>query len=157
MKIGTLGTTAYHITAANFLSSKNLQWADFKFQRRSDPIWFSNPLYSFQGLDTLLPSKDLFAEFHFIHHDNGALINKIPFMKKTGISLAIGGGVMFVKEYKWQHYELFGGLERNFKFSKRRLRIGLYATIADGNKIDPTVSYKFSFAILDDRDMKWNF
>ena len=157
LKIGTLGTTAYHITASKFLSSKNLQWADFKFQRRSDPIWFSNPLYSFQGLDTLLPSKDLFAEFHFIHHDNGALINKIPFMKKTGISLAIGGGAMFVKEYKWQHYELFGGLERNFKFSKRRLRIGLYATIADGNKIDPTVSYKFSFAILDDRDMKWNF
>lgn len=157
LKIGTLGTTSYHITASKFLSSRNLQWADFKFQRRSDPIWFSNPLYSFQGLDTLLPSKDLFAEFHFVHHDNGALMNKIPFMKKTGISIALGGGAMFVKEFKWQHYELFAGLERNFKFSKRRLRIGFYTTIADGNKIDPTVSYKFSFAILDDRDMKWNF
>lgn len=157
LKIGTLGTTSYHLTASKFLSSRNLQWADFKFQRRSDPIWFSNPLYSFQGLDTLLPSKDLFAEFHFIHHDNGALMNKIPFMKKTGISIAIGGGAMFVKEFQWQHYELFGGLERNFKFSKRRLRIGFYATIADGNKIDPSISYKFSFAILDDRDMKWNF
>ncbi|MEN9998619.1 MAG: hypothetical protein RI922_1609 [Bacteroidota bacterium] len=156
-KIGTLGTSSYHITTGKFLSSKNLYMADFKFQRRSDPIWFSNPLYSFQGLDSSLPSKKIFYEGHFVHHDNGAIINKIPFMKKTGIGLVLGAGALYVKEYDWQHYEIFAGLERNFKFSKRRLRIGIYACASDGNKIDPRLNYKVSFAILDDRNMKWNF
>lgn len=156
-KIGTLGTSSYHITTGKFLSSKNLQMADFKFQRRSDPIWFSNPLYSFQGLDSSLPSRDIFYEGHFVHHDNGAIINKIPFMKKTGIGLVIGVGALYVKEYNWQHYELFTGLERSFKFSKRRLRLGIYGVISDGNKIAPRTNWKVSFALLDDRNLKWNF
>ncbi|MFN6013226.1 MAG: DUF5686 family protein [Flavobacteriales bacterium] len=156
-KIGTLGTSSYHVMTGKFLSAKNLQPADFKFQRRSDPIWFSNPLYSFQGFDTSLPSKDVFYEGHFVHHDNGAIINKIPFMKKTSIGLVMGVGALYVKEYDWQHYEAFAGLERSFKFSRRRLRIGIYGVISDGNQIKPKASYKVSFALLDDRNMKWNF
>lgn len=156
-KIGTLGTSSYHLTSGKFLSSKNLKPADFKFQRRSDPIWFSNPLYSFQGQDSSLPSEDYFLEGHFVHHDNGAIINKIPFMKKTGIGLVMGVGALYVKEFDWQHYEIFAGIERNFKFSKKRLRIGFYGVLSDGNKIEPRANYKFSFAILDDRNMKWNF
>ena len=156
-KIGTLGTSSYHVLSGKFLSSKNLYQADFKFQRRSDPIWFSNPLYSFQGLDSSLPSKDYFLEGHFVHHDNGAIINKIPFMKKTNIGLVMGVGALYVKEYNWQHFEIFTGLERNFKFSRRRLRLGVYAVASDGNKMDPRINYKVSFALLDDRNMKWNF
>lgn len=156
-KIGTLGTSSYHILTGKFLSTKNLQAADFKFQRRSDPIWFSNPLYSFQGFDTSLPSKDIFYEGHFVHHDNGAIINKIPFMKKTNVGLVMGVGALYVKEYDWQHYEMFAGLERSFKFSRRRLRIGIYGVVSDGNHIKPKASYKVSFALLDDRNMKWNF
>jgi hypothetical protein len=156
-KIGTLGTSSYHITSGKFLSSKNLYAADFKYQRRSDPIWFSNPLYSFQGLDSSLPSKKIYFEGHFVHHDNGAILNKIPFMKKTGIGLVVGVGALYVKEFDWQHYEMFAGLERNFKFSKRRLRIGIYGVMSDGNHIDPNFKYKISFAVLDDRNMKWNF
>lgn len=156
-KLGTLGTSSYHVLAGKFLSAKVLQVADFKFQRRSDPIWFSNPLYSFQGLDSSLPSKDIFYEAHFVHHDNGAIINKIPFMKKTRIGLVMGAGALYVKEFDYQHYEILAGLERSFKFSKRRLRIGIYGVLSDGNKITPTPAWKVSFAILDDRNMKWNF
>lgn len=156
-KIGTLGTSNYHIKTGTFLNSKQLKDADMKYNRRSDPFWFSNPLYSFQGLDTLLPTKRRIYEGHFIHHDNGAIINKIPFMKKTGIGLVFGAGALYVTEYKWQHYEVLGGLERNFKFSKRRLRIGIYGVVSDGNHIKPTVDWKISFAVLDDRSMKWNF
>ncbi len=156
-KIGTLGTSNYHIKTGTFLNSKQLKDADMKYNRRSDPFWFSNPLYSFQGLDTLLPTKRRIYEGHFIHHDNGAIINKIPFMKKTGIGLVFGAGALYVTEYQWQHYEILGGLERNFKFSKRRLRIGIYGVVSDGNHIKPTATWKISFAVLDDRSMKWNF
>ncbi len=156
-KIGTLGTSSYHLKTGKFLSSKNLKDADFKYNRRSDPFWFSNPLYSFQGLDSSLPSKEIFLEGHFIHHDNGALLNKIPFMKKTGIGLVLGCGGLYVKEFDWQHYEIFTGLERNFKFSKRKLRIGVYAIASDGNNIKPNTRWKVSFAVLDNRNLKWNF
>lgn len=156
-KIGTLGTSSYHIKTGEFLNSKSLKDADMKYNRRSDRFWFSNPLYSFQGLDSTLPTNKRIYEGHIIHHDNGAIINKIPFMKKTGIGLVIGAGILYVTEYKWQHYEVLIGLERNFKFSKRRLRIGIYGVISDGNHIKPTPGYKISFAVLDDKSMKWNF
>lgn len=156
-KIGTLGTSNYHIKTGQFFSSVSLKDADFKYHRRSDPFWFSNPLYSFQGLNVALPSKKFFIEGHFIHHDNGAIINKIPFMKKTGIGLVAGCGALYVKEFNWQHYEIFSGLERNFKFSKRKLRVGIYGVLSDGNHINPTTTWKVSFAVLDFRNMKWNF
>jgi len=156
-KIGTLGTSNYHIKTGTFINSKQLRDADMKFNRRSDPFWFSNPLYSFQGLDTLLPTKRRIFEGHFIHHDNGAILNKIPFMKKTGVGLVFGAGALYVTEFKYQHYEVLAGLERNFKFSRRRLRIGIYGVLSDGNNIKPTATWKISFAVLDDRNMKWNF
>ncbi len=156
-QLGTLGTSNYHIKAGKFLSSKNLKDADFKYQRRSTPLWFANPLYSFQDQDSSLPSKEYYLEAHFVHHDNGAIINKIPFMKKTGIGLVVGVGALYVAEYDWQHYEIFTGLERSFKFSKRRLRIGIYGVASDGNHINPRTAWKISFAVLDDRNMKWNF
>ena len=157
IKIGAFGTTSYHATGGKFLNSKNLREFDYKFHRRSDPIWFSNPLFSFQDLDTSLPTLDWYFEAHIIHHFNGALINKIPFMKKTRITSVAGGGYLFVPEHNWQHYEFFVGLERIFKFSRRRLRIGLYAVFSDGNQIDPRTTGKISFALLDRRQMKFNF
>ncbi len=78
-------------------------------------------------------------------------------MKKTGIGLVVGCGGLYVHEFKWQHYEFFSGLERNFKFSKRKLRIGVYGVLSDGNNLNPTTTWKVSFAVLDLRNMKWNF
>ncbi len=156
-KIGLLGTSSYNIKSGLFLNTKSLKDADQKFHRRSDPIWFSNPLHSFQALDSTLPSEKIYLEAHFIHHDNGAIINKIPFMKKTRIGLVLGTGALYVPEFNWEHYEVFAGLERNFKFSRRRLRIGIYGVLSDGNQIKPQTDWKISFAILDNRDLKWNF
>lgn len=156
-KIGTIGTSSYRVSGGLFTGTNNLRDPDFKFQRRSDPLWFSNPLYSFQGLDTLLRTDDMSLEAHFVHHDNGAIVNKIPFMKSTRIGLVLGGGALYVKEHDWLHYELLAGLERNFKLSRRRLRVGLYGVVSAGNKSPIRIDYKISFAILDDRSMKWNF
>lgn len=156
-KIGTIGTSSYNIKTGTFLNTKNLKDADQKYNRRSDPIWFSNPLYSFQGLDSTLPTQKIQFEAHFVHHDNGAILNKIPFMKKTRIGMVFGGGYLYIPEFNWHHYEFVYGLERNFKFSKRRLRIGIYGVLSEGNHINLTPSWKVSFAILDTRNMKWNF
>ncbi len=156
-KISTLGTSKYHLTTGRFLNQKILRAEDMKYHRRADPIWFSNPMYSYQDLDSTLPTQDWYFESHYIHHFNGALINKIPFMKKTRISTVVGGGYLWVPEHKWTHYEMYAGLERVFKFAKRRLRIGAYAAFSDGNQIKPRSTFKVSFAILDERSMKFTF
>ena len=156
-KISTLGTSKYHVTTGRFVNQKILRPVDMQYQRRADPIWFSNPMYSYQDLDSTLPTTDWYFESHYIHHFNGALLNKIPFMKKTRISTVAGAGYLWVPEHDWTHYEVYGGLERVFKFAKRRLRIGAYVTLSDGNQIDPRSSFKISFAILDERSMKFNF
>ena len=157
LKIGLLGTTSYHVNTGKFLSSKRLYDADYKYFRRSDPIWFSDPLNSFQGLDSSLPSKEIYYAAHLVHHDNGAILNKIPFMKKTRIGLVGGLGALYVQEFNWQHYEILLGLERVFKLSKRRLRIGIYCALSDGNNIEPNARWKVSFSMLDNRNLKWNF
>lgn len=156
-KIGTLGTTSYHANTGKFLSSKALYDADYKYFRRSDPIWFSDPLNSFQGLDTSMPTKKLYLAAHIIHHDNGAILNKLPFMKKARIGLVGGGALLYVPEHKWLHYEALVGLERVFKLSKRRLRIGIYCAFSSGNHSKPRTDWKISFALLDNRNLKWNF
>jgi hypothetical protein len=157
-KIGTIGTSSYHAKTGLFLNTKELYDADLKFQRRSDPIWFSNPLHSFQGLDSTYPTNNIFYEVHFVHHDNGSIINKIPFMKKTRIGLVFGGGYMYIPEHELQHAEIVAGLERNFKLSKRRLRVGLYGVLSTNNIDNRLIpDWKVSFAILNNRTMKWNF
>ncbi len=155
--LGLIGTSSYHITTGMFLNTRNLKDADQKFHRRSDPLWFSNPLFSFQGLDSTLPTQKIYYEAHYVHHAKGAILNKIPFMKKTGIGLVFGGGALYIPEFEWQHYEILAGLERNFKLSKRLLRVGIYGVLSDGNKIAPTPSWKISFAVLNNRNLKWNF
>lgn len=156
-KIGLLGTTTYNAWAGKFLSSKNLRDADYKYFRPSDPIWFSDPLNTFQGLDTSLPSTKMTYVGHIVHHDNGAILNKIPLMKKTRLGLVVGAGALYVQELNWQHYEFLFGVERIFKLSRRRLRIGIYGALSDGNQIKPNATWKISFSMLDNRNMKWNF
>lgn len=156
-KLATLGTSKYFIKSGKFLNTKALFDADEKFQRRSEPIWFSNPLYTFQGLDSTLPTRRIYYEAHFVHHDNSAIINKIPFMKKTRIGLVFATGILYIPEHEWLHYELVGGLERVFKLSRRRLRVGVYGVMSYGNKISPTPTWKVSFSILNNRSLKWNF
>ena len=157
ISLNAAGTLSYHIKSGEFLSSKSLFDADKKYLRRSDPIWFSNPMYSFQKLDTLIPSIRRIVEAHVLYHDNGALLYKIPFMKKTRIGLVGGAGVAYIQEANWWHGEILGGLERNFKLSRRLLRIGVYYVFSKGVDVKAHHSFKVSFAILDNRTMKYNF
>lgn len=157
ISLSSIGTLSYHIKSGEFLSSKDLRDADKKYLRRSDPIWFSNPMYSFQKLDTLIPTIRRIIEAHVLYHDNGAIINKIPFMKKTRIGLVGGAGFAYLQEGHWWHSEILAGLERNIKFSRRLLRIGAYYVLSKGRDIQIHHSFKISFAVLDDRTMKYNF
>jgi len=156
--LGQFGTSKYSIKTGRFLNANNLGPIELKRFRRSDRWWFSNPLQSYQALDTLLTTQNYYLQTHYIHHFNGALINNIPIVKKLGIRAVAGGGAMWLYENNFRHFEGFAGLERIFKIGpRRRLRLGAYGVVANGNFFKTNARYKFSIDIIDTFKREWTY
>jgi hypothetical protein len=155
--IGIFGQSNYRFLAGKFLNSRNIPYIDNKFMRRGDPYLFTSPLATFQLLDSTFTTFDLFIEGHYTHHFNGFLINKIPFMVKTGIKEVVGAGFMYAWDKKYQHAEIFFGFERVFRIVNDRFRLGVYYAVSQSNKYDPNQGFKFSFEYYNKRTNRWNF
>ena len=156
--LGYFGNSKYNVEVGRFLNTRNLKFIDFKRFRQSDPWWYSNPLHSFQLLDTALATTQVFVEAHHIHHFNGALINNIPLVRALRIHVVLGGGIMYVHEGRVRHEEVFAGVERTFKLGpRRRLRLGAYGVLANSNFAKTSIGYKFSIDLIDTWDKKWDF
>jgi hypothetical protein len=156
--LGTLGNSRYTFTTGKFLNVKDLRYVDVKRFRQSDPYLYSNPMHSFQLLDTSLIATDWFVEGHYIHHFNGAMINNIPLIKKLKIRTVAGAGFMWIRESNYRHEEIFGGVERIFKVgARRRLKIGVYGVLAQSNFTAPQTDWKISFDIIDTWKRDWSY
>lgn len=157
LKIRTLGTLNYNIKGGRFLNTKDLRYIDYKIFRQSDPWLYSNPLYSFQLLNTSISTTDYFTEAHFVHHFNGALINNFPIIKKTQIKTVVGGGTLWVRDINFIHQELIAGIERNFRIGRQRFRLGAYYVVSESNQSPFDSGFKFSIEFFNSRENKWNF
>lgn len=155
---GTLGNSKYTLQMGTFTNTTDLRVVDLKRFRQSDPIWYSNPLGSFQSLDTALVATDLYFEFHHIHHFNGALVNNIPLVKKLRVRAVAGGGFLWLKEGNFRHEEIFAGMERVFKLGpRRRLRVGTYAVFSNSNAARAATNFKISLDLIDTWKKNWDF
>jgi hypothetical protein len=158
LTIGTLGNSRYTLTAGQFVNTSDLRFIDLKRFRQSDPYLYSDPLHSFQLLDTALSTTDLFLEAHYIHHFNGAMINNIPLIKKTRLRTVAGAGAMWLQASGYRYEELFAGVERVFKLGpRRRLRVGVYCVMAQSNFLPPNADFKISFDIIDTWKREWSY
>ena len=156
--LGQFGHLLYVAKMGDFINDKNINEVDVKRFRQSDPLWYSNPLYSFQILDTSINTTGLFFEAHAVHHFNGAFVNNIPLVKKTGVRLVAGAGFMWLQENGFRHQEVMLGLERVFKLgARRRLKIGFFGVAADGNYSQPNYTYKISIDVIDTWKKDWSF
>lgn len=158
-KLGLLGTSAYTIKTGSYLNRKDLRLVDYKFQRRGDPILFSNPNEAFQSLDSTFPVFKRFYEAHYVHEFNGAIINKIPFLKKIGLREVAGGGFLFAPERNNLRYaEAFAGIERVFKYPFGQLgkfKVGVYVTGSAANQFRNPVQFKVGITTWDKIKGKW--
>lgn len=158
LQLGTLGSSKYNVEAGKFINTKRLQFIDFRRFRQSDRIWYSNPLRSYQLLDTALTTSEFFIETHFIHHFNGAIMNFIPYVKKLRINTVVGGGFLWVQENNYRYEEVFAGIERVFKLGpRRRLRLGVYGVVATSNQANTTTGFKVSVDVIDTWKRNWDF
>ncbi len=140
------------------MNTKRIDDIDLKRFRQSDPILFSNSLYSFQLLDTAFATTNLYLEGHWMHHFNGAIVNNIPLVKKTRIQTVVGAGFLWIQDSNFNYQEILAGFERTFKLGKRRrMRLGVYGVLAQSSNNGFNTGYKFSIDIIDTWKQDWSF
>jgi hypothetical protein len=155
IKLGLAGESRYTFISGSFLSKKNLQLVDYKFMRRGDPLFFSNPTLAFQSLDSTFPAFKRFYEGHYLHQFHGAIINKIPLLKKLNLLEVAGGGILYVPERNLKYGELFFGVEKIIRFWRERYKVGGYIVGSVANKYNNPIQFKIGLEVFNKRKNSW--
>ncbi|MEP6675056.1 MAG: DUF5686 and carboxypeptidase regulatory-like domain-containing protein [Ferruginibacter sp.] len=155
VKLGLAGISQYTITSGSFINSKNLQLVDYKFERRGDPFLFGNPGRSFQALDSTFPVFRRFYEGHYIHEFNGAILSKIPLLKKLKLLEVAGGGFLFTQERNLHYVEAFAGVEKQVKMFRDKYKIGVYVAGSAANQFKSSIQFKLGIEKFDRKRNSW--
>jgi hypothetical protein len=158
INFGVAGVTAYTIRSGDFTNTKDLRVIDYKFMRKGDPLLFQNPQQAFQALDSTFPVFDRYYQGNLVHEFNGALINKIPLLKKLKIQEIAGGGFLIAPERDLKYVEFFAGLERVFKWPFNplaRVKLGIYVIASAANKFNNPVQFKVGLTTWDRFRNRW--
>lgn len=158
LRLRTAGISSYQVKTGEFLNTRKLELVDYQFQRRGDPYLFLNPSQAFQALDSTFPVFKRFYQGHYLHEFNGALLNKIPLLKKLGLREIAGGGFLIAPERNLRYGELFAGVERVFKWPFNpiyRLKLGVYIVGSAANQFSNPVQLKFGIMSWDRKRNRW--
>ena len=168
-KIGTLGESKFRVVAGKFLTQKSIRFINHKFFRGSDPWFYSHPLRSFQLLGPSINTSNGYLQGHYVHHFNGALLNKIPLINKLGVQSVGGAGMLLIESNNliqennlveaesFRHMEAFVGVEKPFRIGKQLLKIGCYFVAADSNYSELDGQIKFGIDFFNAFTNKWTY
>lgn len=156
LNLGTLGISDYNLMYGNFLNEGNVEAADYKFIARGNPYLFFNSRNMFQAMDSTFALFKGFVEGHLTHEFNGALINKIPYMRKLKLSESAGGGLLIAPERKLRYMEIFAGIEKQIVILNQPLRFGVWGVSSFANQFQRPFLLKFSIRVFDQRTNTWN-
>jgi hypothetical protein len=158
IKLGVMGNMRYEAKTGSFITKRDLRLLDYSFQRRGDPLFFSNPDRAFQALDSTFPLFKRFYQGHLVHEFNGALLNKIPLFKKLELREIVGGGMLYAPERRLVYFEAFGGVERVFKWPFNPLtkfKLGVYVVSSVANQFSNPIQFKVGLTTWDKRKNRW--
>ncbi len=158
IKLGLAGVSRYSIKTGTFVNRSDLRLVDYKFQRRGDPVLFLNPSEAFQSLDSTFPVFNRFYEAHYVHDFNGAIISKIPLLRKLQLHEVAGAGFLIAPERNLRYGETFAGIERVFKWPFNPLskfKLGVYVVGSAANKFSNPVQFKIGVTTWDKVRNKW--
>ncbi len=170
-QMGRWGYSNWAIKAGGFINSRSLRPFEHKFFRASDAFFFSNPLLSFQLLEiankdatgeltgTLktLNTRNAFLQLNYIHHFDGAILNKLPLIRFLKLELAGGAGTLLIQDLHFAHFEMFAGVERKFRLFKELFRFGFYGVTSDNNLSEAKFSFKLGLSYYNDYSRKWEY
>jgi len=159
--VGTIGESKIRAAIGSYVNAKDVRITDFKYFRRSDPIWFSNPLQSFQLMrpdSGAIATKNPYLMLNYLHNFNGTLLNKIPLLKKLHLQAVGGAGILLVNDKDdFQHAEIFAGVEWPFRIKRQLMKVGIYYAVAQSNQSDLSGEIKIGFDFFNSWTNKWSY
>ena len=156
-KLSLLGNGVVHTMASKYLFASNVAYPNFTFFRGTDQHLLSHPTYTYQMLGETFVSLNQYIEARFIHHFNGAIMNKIPIAKKLHLETVAGGGILLIEDNNFNHSEIFFGLDKPFKVWGTKFRLGGYYCLAYSNYNNGASMFKFGINIFDPISSKWAY
>lgn len=156
LNLGTIGITTYNLKYGNFIREGNVEPIDYKFIARGNPFILFNPINSFQAMDSTFALFKGFGEGHLVHEFNGALINKIPFVRRLKLFESAGTGLLLAPERKLAYIEAFAGIEKSFVLFRQPLKFGVWGVASYANQFKNPLQLKFSIRVYDFQSDTWN-
>ncbi|MFY0673509.1 MAG: carboxypeptidase-like regulatory domain-containing protein [Bacteroidia bacterium] len=158
-KIGSIGISKYNVRAGSFINSRPLRFTDNKFFRGSDRFFYSNPLHSFQLMPVGISTAEPYLEAHYIHHFNGAVFDKVPYLNRLNLRTVVGGGSLLEYSNNFAHIESFVGIEKPFRIKEQLMKFGVYYVTAStnlpGSEFDAQI--KFGLDFYNGFTNSWNY
>lgn len=161
LRIPQLGYSTWKVSTGTFTNKNNLRVLEHKYFRGSDQGLFADPLNSFQLMGYQFNTRNEYFQANYIHHFEGAILNKMPIINRLKLQLVGGAGTLFIRDQNFAHFEAFGGLERVFNVKlfgdSMPIRIGGYFVTADNNLDKADFRLKIGFDFYDSYSKKWNY
>ncbi len=155
LNLGTIGISRYNLKYGNFIREGNVEPVDYKFIARGNPYLFFNPINSFQAMDSTFALFKGFGEGHLVHEFNGALINKIPYVRRLKIFESAGAGLLLAPERNLAYVEAFAGLEKSFVILRQPLKFGVWGVASYANQFKNPLQLKFSLRVYNFQSNTW--
>lgn len=154
---GLFGKSELRATSGAFLSHKNINVIDYRYQRRGDVSIFTPPMYAFQMLDSTFKTFKRYYEAHYRHHFYGSLLNKIPLVKKLNLYESAGMSMLYAPERRnMMYYEMYFGIDKLVKIWRERFKIGIFYCVGYSNLFDaPRTAFKINFEFYNRSSNSW--
>ncbi len=152
-----LGVSKIRFFSGKFYRDNVIKTIDYKYQSRIGFPFFGNPLYSFQSLEKSYISIDRFYAGHYFHRFNGALVNKIPYVKYLKITESAGAGFLRSEENDLTYFEAYVGVEKNVRIFKEMFRFGFYFVEGKTNNYPFSSGFRLSIDHYDALRNQWGY
>lgn len=126
MKFGSYGQSRYNVQAGSFLWDNAVQIVDERFIVGSDYFWYNNPMQAFQLMGPSLSTTQPFLEYHYRHLFDGALMNKIPLLRRLRLCTTLGSNGLWLADQNFRHLETYAGIEKKFRIGNELFKAGVF-------------------------------
>jgi hypothetical protein len=154
--LGSFGYSQYHVDLGGFFWKKAVQLVDEKFFIGGDYIWFTNPLRAQQLLGHSLRTTHPFVEYHYRHTFDGAIMNKLPVLRRLRLGLVLGtNGLLLTGRSAMVHLETYYGLEKKFRAGLQLFKVGLYRIDGYNSIADFQSDWRLGFTVFNPATKTW--